>query len=152
MNDPRPTPPQPAHPQGQTRPTITPPPGATPKIPGIPAIKAADPNLEPLSLVDEPAAQGGAAAPSKIKAFGAPGAGGPATHAFKRTTTITGHGACRVRSFHGRLSPEGLTFMDEKINEWLDQHPDIEVKIVTTTIGQFEGKIREPALVVNIWY
>jgi hypothetical protein len=64
----------------------------------------------------------------------------------------TGQGAVRVRSFHGRLSDEGMAFMDEKINDWLDAHPEIEVKIVTTTIGTFEGKIREPALVVNVWY
>jgi len=31
----------------------------------------------------------------------------------------SGQGACRVRSFHGRLSDEGMAYMDDKINEWL---------------------------------
>jgi hypothetical protein len=38
------------------------------------------------------------------------------------------------------------------INEWLDDHPEIEVKFVTQTVHVFEGKIREPALVMNVWY
>ena len=42
--------------------------------------------------------------------------------------------------------------MDSKINEWLDQHPEIEIKQATTCVGEYEGKIREPALIVNIWY
>ena len=71
---------------------------------------------------------------------------------FTRKPVTTGRGACRVRSFHGRLSDEGLAFIDEKINEWLDRHPEIEVKFVTSTTGVFEGKIREPALVLNVWY
>ena len=42
--------------------------------------------------------------------------------------------------------------MDDKINEWLDAHPEIEVKFVTTAVGPYEGKIKEPALVMNVWY
>ena len=125
------------------------------KIPGAPVqtIKAHDPNTEPMALVDEPKAAATATAtappPSKIKLMAT--AAGPANN-YKRQPTATGHGACRVRSFHGRMSDEGLTFLDDKINEWLDNHPEIEIKFVTTQIGVFEGKIREPALVVNVWY
>lgn len=71
---------------------------------------------------------------------------------FKRQTTKTGTGACRVRSFHGKYSDEGLKYLDNAINRWLDDHPDIEVKFVTSTVMTFEGKIREPALVLNVWY
>ena len=71
---------------------------------------------------------------------------------YKRKTCATGQGACRVRSFHGRLSDEGMSYMDDKINEWLDAHPDIEIKHVTTTIGLYDGKIKEQALIVNVWY
>ena len=42
--------------------------------------------------------------------------------------------------------------MDDKINEWIDMHPEVEIKHVSTTIGVFEGKIRDQALIVNIWY
>jgi hypothetical protein len=132
-------------------PRINPPAPAGPaKIAPMPTqpVRSHDEDLEPISLVDEPS--GPDAGVSKIKSFGV--AGAHATHSYKRQPNANGTGACRVRSFHGRLSDEGMAFLDDKINEWLDQHPEVEVKFVNTTIGQFEGKIREPALVVNVWY
>jgi len=72
---------------------------------------------------------------------------------FKRTAHVAGNGACRVRSFHGRLSDDGLAFMDDKINEWLDNHPEIEVKMVNCVVGPLEGKVTgERALFVTVWY
>ncbi|HQY88989.1 MAG TPA: hypothetical protein PK402_10035 [Tepidisphaeraceae bacterium] len=71
---------------------------------------------------------------------------------FKRTTNKTGTGSVRVRSFHCKYSDEGLRYMDNAINSWLDEHPDVEVKFVTSTVMTFEGKIREPALVLNVWF
>lgn len=71
---------------------------------------------------------------------------------FKRGVHADGTGACRLRSFHGRLSDEGLAFMDDKINEWLDTHPEIEIKIVNTVIGPIEGKHGEQAMFVTLWY
>ncbi|MFT3788208.1 MAG: hypothetical protein QM770_18900 [Tepidisphaeraceae bacterium] len=74
------------------------------------------------------------------------------TEQWKRQTTKSGTGACRVKSFHGKYSDEGLRYLDHAINQWLDDHPDIEVKFVTPTVMTFEGKVREPALVLNVWY
>jgi hypothetical protein len=71
---------------------------------------------------------------------------------FKRKPLRTGNGASRVKSFHGKYSDEGLKYLDNAINKWLDDHEDIEVKFVTSTVMTFEGKIREPALVLNVWY
>jgi hypothetical protein len=71
---------------------------------------------------------------------------------WKRTPVRNGTGACRVRSFHGKYSDEGLKYLDHAINTWLDAHPEVEVKFVTHTVNLFEGKIREPALVLNVWY
>jgi len=116
-------------------------------LPAQPAPKPHDSTSDPIILVDE---RTGAPAPSKIKLMGITGSA--VSHDYKRQPVVTGHGACRVRSFHGRMSDEGLTFLDDKVNEWLDNHPEIEVKFVSTQIGVFEGKIREPALVVNVWY
>ncbi len=170
MNQPQPPqqPPRPAPPQqpgaqqprpiqpipAQSRPaapTVSTHGGGGAKVAGMPVqhLKQDDHSLDSISLVD---LEGTADAPatSKIKAFGV--AGMTTAHTYKRPTHATGQGACRVRSFHGRLSDEGMAYMDDKINEWLDSHPDIEVKIVTTSIGQYEGKIKEPALVLNVWY
>ena len=62
-------------------------------------------------------------------------------------------GATRVRSFHGRLSDDGLAFTDDKINEWLDNHPEVEIKHVNCIVGPLEGKVTgEQGLIVVIWY
>lgn len=104
--------------------------------------------LEPISLVES--TEGEASPASKIRAFGV---GVTQTaRTWKRPTHANGTGAVRVRTFHGKLSEQGMDYMDTQINEWLDAHPDVEVKFVTSTVGQFEGKIREPALVLNVWY
>lgn len=88
---------------------------------------------------------------SKIRAL----AGGGASvrkENYKRQPVISGKGACRVRSFHGRLSAQGLEYMDNQINEWIDANPEVEVKFVSSQVGIFEGKMREPALILNLWY
>lgn len=126
--------------------------GGMPKIAGVPMEtgRMPAPDLEPLSLVDEePAA---APASNKIRAFGVAQTHGSQFTSFKRKTHVGGQGAIRVRTFHGRLSDDGLAYMDDKINEWLDGHPEIEIKQVTTTVGLYDGKIKEQALIVNVWY
>jgi hypothetical protein len=133
---------------GQTMPPSNQP----PKIAPPPSQFKPQDNLEPISLVEEttPANPNQIiSSSSKIKLSSGPA---HATHTYKRQTSVTGQGACRVRSFHGRLSDEGMAFLDDKVNEWLDQHAEVEVKFVTTNIGTFEGKIREPALIINVWY
>ena len=149
MNESRPLPPsQPQKPGiSPPRPTAGTAP-ATPKIGGVPSslAKPTEDELAPIGLADTP----GGTSQKMIKAFGAAAHG--AAKQYQRRTSANGTGACRVRSFHGRLSEEGMAFLDDKINEWLDQHPEVEVKFVTSTIGQFEGKIREVALVLNLWY
>jgi hypothetical protein len=133
------------------RPSSTTAPSGMPKIAPMPVLKH-EVDLEPIDLVDEaPAGPAGSPPPkSKIHQMSAPPTHAAAT--YKRQAYVSGHGACRVRTFHGRLSDEGMERMDEKINHWLDEHPEIEVKTVTTTAAIFEGKIREMALVVNVWY
>jgi len=72
---------------------------------------------------------------------------------FKRAPHVSGQGATHVRTFHGRLSDDGLAYTDDKINEWLDNHPEIEVKQVNCLVGPLEGKITgEQGLIVVIWY
>jgi len=70
---------------------------------------------------------------------------------WMRTPHAKGTGAIHVRTFHSKLNSESLVFMDQTINEWLDAHPEYEVKLVTSTIGEFTGKIREQALICQVW-
>jgi hypothetical protein len=88
--------------------------------------------------------------PSKIK-FGAEI---HRHHDWKRPTVKGGMlgGACRIRTFHGKLSDQGLEYIDEAINMWLDDHPEIDIKFVTTNVGMFDGKFKDIALVINVWY
>ena len=115
-----------------------------------------DKELEPISLVEDAteltavAAPTAAAAPKKILAFGE--GSHVRKHQWKRSLHQDGAGATRVRSFHGKYSEQGLEYLDNAINEWLDNNADVEVKFVTSTVMTFEGKIREPALVLNLWY
>jgi len=106
--------------------------------------------MEQLGLAESTAAAG---APSKIKAFGNEAAAhAGSANKYKRTPHVTGYGACRVRSFLGKISGPGMEYMDNNINLWLDAHPDVEVKFVTTTIGPTDGKSNDTSIVMNLWY
>jgi hypothetical protein len=70
---------------------------------------------------------------------------------WSRTPNATGTGAIHVRTFHSRLSTESVEYLDVQINEWLDAHPQYEVKFVTTAIGDWQGKLKEPNLIVQVW-
>lgn len=131
-------------------------PGITP----MPTMSTSNQGLEPLTLIeDRPTSAPGTGAshmpgpppPKKITAFGGDTVAHK-KHDWKRTPYKTGTGAIRVKSFHGKYSEGGLEYLDNAVNEWLDANPDVEVKFVTPTVMTFEGKIREPALVLNVWY
>lgn len=70
---------------------------------------------------------------------------------WRRTPNTTGKGAIHVRTFHTKLTDDALTYMDHLINEWLDAHPQYEVKFVNSTIGVLTGKIKEPHLICQVW-
>ncbi len=42
--------------------------------------------------------------------------------------------------------------MDDQINEWLDSQPDLYIKTPASTVGIFEGKSKEPHLLVTMFY
>lgn len=106
------------------------------------------------SLGTAPTPNGGVAAEEvrpKIQQF-AQGMGAKnREEVWKRKPSATGRGATHVKSFHCKLADDSLAFMDQQINAWLDEHPEIEVKFVTTGIGEWQGKIKEPGLIVNVW-
>lgn len=70
---------------------------------------------------------------------------------WARSPNSTGTGAIHVKSFHCRLTGDSLEFLDRQINEWLDAHPQYEVKMVTSSMGTWSGKLKEPNLIVNVW-
>lgn len=70
---------------------------------------------------------------------------------WRRKPKVTGQGAAHVRTFFAKLRPDGIQHMDAQINEWLDKHPDYEVKFATTAVGLLQEKNAEPALFVTVW-
>ena len=93
-------------------------------------------------------------APPKIQAFeqrlGSVGRKHEET--WKRSPNVTGQGAIHVKTFHCKLNNESLDFLDQQINEWLDAHPQYEVKLVSNNVGDWTGKTgREPNLIVQLW-
>jgi hypothetical protein len=70
---------------------------------------------------------------------------------WKRTPNTTGTGAIHVKTFHCKLTEDAIAYMDQAVNDWLDAHPQYEVKFVTSTIGTMTGKLKEPALFCQVW-
>jgi hypothetical protein len=71
---------------------------------------------------------------------------------WSRTPNTPGTGAIHVRSFRSKLSDDALGYLDQQINEWLDAHPQYEVKLVSTSIGEWSTKLgKEPGIIVNVW-
>lgn len=92
--------------------------------------------------------RGAAQASSKIQQFSQRK---PHEDHWTRTPNITGQGAIHVKSFVTKLRLDAIEHLDEQVNEWLDAHPEYEVKFVSTTIGKLVGKNTEDALFMNVW-
>ncbi|HEX8524403.1 MAG TPA: hypothetical protein VF669_19260 [Tepidisphaeraceae bacterium] len=165
MNDPRqsgsgmtPTPqrpmmnnPQQARPMLTPRPVVMPRPAAAP-VPVQPAAPRPQAQPEaPIALVEDIEAIEEASPPPTSKIVFGPDVH-HRKHDWKRAPSATGNGACRVKTFHGKLSEQGMEFLDDAINTWLDTHPEFEVKFVTSTVGLFDGKMKDQALILNVWY
>ena len=73
-------------------------------------------------------------------------------HSYKRQSHVNQTGAVRIRTFHCRLSEQGVEYLDQTINDWLEGHPDIEIKFSTSTVGMWDGKLKEPSLIITVWY
>lgn len=98
-----------------------------------------------------PLHQDGPEAKPKITAFEQKGGLGKTEDSWRRKTNKTGSGATHVKTFHAKLTGESLEFLDKQINDWMDAHPDHEVKFSTSTVGEWTGKLREPNVIIQVW-
>lgn len=109
-------------------------------------------NPQPVSRIQHVPPPGAAVGTSsKIRAFEQKLTSGRHEDAWNRTPNATGTGAIHVKSFHCKLTEEALHYLDQQINEWLDAHPQYEVKFVTTSVGDWTGKLKEPNMIVQVW-
>ena len=60
--------------------------------------------------------------------------------------------ATRCRTFHCKLTDASFQNLNEQINEWVDEHEDVEIKFALSNIGVVEGKHSDPHLIVTIFY
>lgn len=101
-----------------------------------------DGSLPPLPGSDKP----------KIKSFSGSEPSAPIESTWKRPLIKTGTGATHVRTFTSKLTPASLEYLDKHINEWLDAHPDAEVKFSTMQVGDMAGSMgKETAVIVQVW-
>jgi len=71
---------------------------------------------------------------------------------WHRHSQLTGTGATHVRSFHCKLQGDALAHLDQQINHWLEGHEDCEVKLVTTSVGEWSDNLgKAPHLIVQVW-
>jgi len=109
------------------------------------AAAAAAADAAPLPVVEGVGPSTGA---KRISTFGT-----PKRHEdhWSRSPNTTGLGAIHVKTFHAKLTSDALVYMDQCINEWLDAHPQYEVKFVSSTVGTLTGKIKEPNIICQVW-
>jgi hypothetical protein len=71
---------------------------------------------------------------------------------YKRPLNPAGPNATRVRIFHCKLTEGPVVNLNQQVNDWLDSHPDIQIKFANTTIGTWEGKHAEQHIILTLYY
>jgi len=105
---------------------------------------------ERVSLVDD-SEVGERIGPNSIQAPAGP-VTGSGESVFKRPLNGPEAPATRVKIFHSKLSDGAVRHLEYLVNEWLDNNPEVHVKLSTTNVGQWEGKHAENHLIVTIYY
>ncbi len=94
-------------------------------------------------------------ASSAIKPFASSDLAAPPSatqHKFKRHLQQNECGAVRCRIFHAKLNDGALQFVQDQINDWIDQNPEVDIKHLNTNVGVVEGKSSEPHLIITLFY
>ncbi len=72
---------------------------------------------------------------------------GPKGHEKSSPDRIT-----HVKTFFTKLHAGSLEFLDQQINHWLKENPDIVIKRTNTTVGEVVAKKSEQNIVITVWY
>ena len=70
---------------------------------------------------------------------------------WARQTNADGTGATHCKTFFTKLRQDAINHLDDQINEWLDEHPEFEVKFTTSCVGKLVGKTSEDAVFMTVW-
>lgn len=106
-----------------------------------------------IDLVDADDAAQEPPRPTQIRySDGSSAADQDAERTYQRTLHHQGVFATRCKTFHCKLTDASIVHLNDQINEWVDEHEDIEIKFANTTTGVVEGKSSDPHLIVTVFY
>ncbi len=117
-----------------------------------------EPLEEPLELIELPSEEAAPTAPPKpdMKRFSSNAIsfaqGAARETGFRRSLLTDSPNATRCRTFHAKLNDASLAHLNDVINEWVDNHDDVEIKFATSSIGVVEGKHQDVHLIVTVFY
>ncbi len=107
-------------------------------------------DAEAVALIDEDSQS------SQIRSIASDSLAGAAAHIdeshFRRPLNPDSPAATRCRTFHAKLNDGAVAYMNNQINEWADENPEVSIKYATSTIGVWEGKKADPHLILSIFY
>ncbi len=101
-----------------------------------------------IDLADD---DGDTAGSREIRTFGSTKKKDDQDSKYSRPLNVTGTGGVRCKTFVAKLRLDAIEHLDHQMNDWLDAHPNYEVKYVTTVVGELTGKIKEPALFMTVF-
>ncbi len=136
----------------QARATSTQSSGESPAAPAAAAPASKNDDDELISLVTDDEIPSSKS--QMIRSFSTGSTLGGAHHdeSLKRPIGGPQDAATRVRTFHCKLTDAGLANLDDIINDWLDSHTEVYIKSVTSSVGTFESKKKEPHLFICLFY
>jgi hypothetical protein len=106
----------------------------------------------PVVLMEDVLAAPDKDAPSQIHAFSSAGPSVQKEKEYKRALLTDSRNATRCRTFHCKLTDASFDNLNEMINEWVDEHEDVQIKYALSDIGVVEGKHADPHLIVTLFY
>lgn len=68
------------------------------------------------------------------------------------TSVSSGERITGMKTFFAKLHAGALEFLDEQINCWLRENPDVRIKHTNITTGDVQAKKTEPNLLITVWY
>ncbi|MBL7106385.1 MAG: hypothetical protein ISS77_02095 [Phycisphaerae bacterium] len=78
----------------------------------------------------------------------------PPVATFKKVAgaSSSGEKITRVKTFFTKLHVGSIGYVDEQINDWLNDNPDVTIKKTNVTVGNLISKTTEPNIIINVWY
>ena len=113
---------------------------------------ADDPSDVPVVLMEDILAAPDENAPSQIHAFSSAASAAQKQKEYRRPLLTNSRNATRCRTFHCKLTDASLDNINDMINDWVDEHDDIEIKYALSDIGVVEGKHADPHLIITVFY